>query len=205
MPVNPHPDRPARRRHTAVRLITTTLVGLAVLLLAACAGESLPAGWARQEVGALSLAHPQAWQPLRQDELGSREFWQAGVQDAVGQDATVQLLLGPDYSDDADAGTAAARQLAFAQLGVTFADWDTSGRTLVEVPGATSAERWDFTYTGQDGVPVDGVWLFVADQDAGRAAAVQLTGTPLDEQMVFDVVSSLRFDAGAPAVGADDA
>lgn len=199
-PSRRHPDRAPLRRP-----VVGLLLALAVLPLGACSEPSEPAGWTRQEVGSLSLALPEAWQPLPAETFEGTELWQEGVQDETGDDASVQVLLGPDLGDDRDAATASARLLVGAQVGATFQDWDTSGATEVEVPGATSAERWDFTYTGEDGSTVSGVWLFVADSGTRRSAALQITGDPLDSQLVFDMIGSVRFDAGAPPVGADPA
>lgn len=82
-------------------------------------------------------------------------------------------------------------------MGIPFDGWTSRGREDVEVPGATSAERWRFTYRGDDGDVVSGVWLVVADEATGRPAAVQLTGAPLDEAVAVDVLRSVRFDPGA--------
>lgn len=186
---------------TARRLTAAAGLLLALPLVAACSGDGAPAGWTTTEVGSLSLAHPPDWD-VREPVEGS-EFWQVQVQDAAGDDATVQLLLGPDYGTEPTAAEASARLVAPAQLGVPFEGWRSDGRTDVEVPGADTAERWDFTYRGEGGDRISGVWVFVADS-AGRSAAIQLTGAPLDEGVVFDVVSSLRFDPDAPPVAADD-
>lgn len=192
MPVTRRPRR-GRRAAWPVAVLTA---GLAV---AGCGGPQVPAGWTQQEFGGVSVAHPDGWADLPEEALGSGEFWQAGLQDAPEDaEASVQLLVGSDLGEFRYAAEGMGVLSAGAQLGVPFEGWRSEGRAEIEVPGASTAERWDFSYDGAaDGGRVRGVWVVVADADQRRAGAIQITGDPLDEQVVFDVVSSLRFDADA--------
>lgn len=184
----------ARRVAAAAALVVVTAA------TGACGGDGAPAGWTTTEAGSLTVAHPAGWE-VREPVEGS-EFWQVRLEDAAGDDATVQLLLGPDYGEEPTAAEASARLVAPAQVGVPFDGWRSEGRAEVDVRGADTAERWDFTYAGEAGDRVRGVWVFMADS-AGRSAAVQLTGAPWDEGVAFDVVAGLRFDPGAEPLDAD--
>lgn len=178
------------------RLRCVAVAAACVLVLGACSTD-VPAGWTEREVGSLRVAHPDGWQQLGAESMGG-ELWDVGLEGRAGDTATVQLLLGPEFGDDDTAAEASARLVAGAQIGLLFDEWSSAGRVELEVPGATSAERWDFSYVGRDGSRVSGVWVFMADDETGRSAAVQLTGSPLDEGVTFDVVGSIRFDPQAP-------
>lgn len=183
----------SRLSRRAVAVVLAVVLGSAGL--PACSSDPLPAGWERSEVGSLSVAHPDGWVALDDTALGERLVWRSGLQDAAGDTATVQLLLAPVLDGDFRSAAEASGVLAAgAQLGVPFEGWASQGRQDVEVDGATTAQRWDFRYQGEDGA-VDGVWVVVTDEESRVSAAVQLTGDPLDEQLVFDVVRSIRFDA----------
>ncbi|WP_380165200.1 hypothetical protein [Jannaschia sp. R86511] len=168
---------------------------LGAVVLAGCGGPGVPAGWTEQEVGGVTVAHPEDWVPLPEAALGSGELWRVGLQDApTDAEATVQLLVGPDLGEHRYAAEAMGVLSAGAVIGLPFEDWRSEGRSELDVPGATSAERWDFSYEGDPGGGrVEGVWVVVADVEDRRTGGIQLTGDPLDPEVVADVVDSLRF------------
>lgn len=168
--------------------VQLTIAGLlGVLGLAACgqggSGDAdAAAGWTRVTVGQLSLERPSDWT----EEPASGERW---TKRFVGKG--IELQVAGELSEDPTASAALSRLDLPAMQGLD--NYDGGGATRIEVEGADTAIRSDFTYT-DGGTSKKGVWLIAGQYPYPRTSAISLTGATLDEATVAHIVDSMTYD-----------
>lgn len=168
-----------------VQLAVVGLVGASAL--AACnadgpSGTDAAGGWTRVTVGQLSLERPSDWA----EKPATGERWTTRF---VGD--AVELQVAPELSEDPTASAALSRLDLPAMTALD--GYDGGGATRIEVEGADTAIRSDFTFT-DGGASKKGVWLIVGQYPYPRTAAVSLTGASLDEATVAHVIDSMTFE-----------
>ncbi|MFW5473228.1 hypothetical protein ACOCJ5_07970 [Knoellia sp. CPCC 206450] len=164
--------------------LAAALVGAAGLT--ACSGGAADSGgasqgWTKVTIGQLTLERPAAWSEA--DPSG--ETWDKRF---VGEG--VEMQVSGEFSEDPTASAALSRLDLPAMTGLE--GYDGGGAKKVEVEGADTAIRSDFTYT--DGGPRKGVWLIVGQYPHPRTSAVSITGEKLDEATVAHIVDSMTWE-----------
>lgn len=154
------------------------VVGVAcVSLLAACGGGSRKSS--DVTVGHLTLTVPEGW-------TGASPNGDPFTQ-AYGGDGMTMQIAG-DWSKD---------QMAWVVLdtlvstGTVPPDYMGSSNSKIAVPGADSAEKVRFSYTGRDDSKMLGCWLIAASKK-GCAVVVTFSGRRLDDGIIQGVADSMR-------------
>lgn len=183
----------ARRR---IRLFATGVV-VATALTACTQGSapSTPDGWARHEVGHLSVAVPQEWVATSEGD----DLWTVGWADAEDlADASALLIGSPDFGDNgADEGLSTF--VSGAQIGGVPGYMSTSTSTPVTTD-SLEVVRNDYTYVDGAGTTFQGVFWAAAAPGSGTTVALQLSGVDLPEDLVEGIQDSIRvLDGGAAA------
>lgn len=169
---------------TRAQLALVGLVG--AIALAGCGGSGSSAaaadGWTRVTVGQLSVERPSDW---AQEPAGGDLWTERFVGDGV------ELQIAGKLSEDPTASAAVSRLDLPAMGGLD--DYEGGGVRSIEVKGADTAVRSDFTFT-VDGQSRMGVWLIAGQWPYPRTAAVALSGATLDEKLVAHIIDSMSFD-----------
>lgn len=163
--------------------------GLAIavgLTLGGCGGAKAPERYELVQTGWMQVAIPHDW--VAGSDVTDR--WTESHQDAAGNDATVQLLLAPEWGET-DALIATSSVIATAQVG------GFPGFRVVDSPEPAEGgqnhilrDRVDFTYDGEDGI-YEGVLWGLSDDDK-HVVLAQLTGKDLDPDLVATIDASLK-------------
>ena len=182
-PTTKGPSVPVLRRAV---LAATLALGLAVG--AGCAGPDAsstgdaPEGWTEVTDSRITVQHPTDWAT----QPPSGEKW---THRFVGDG--MEMQVSGAFSDDVTAAGALSRLDLQAMVGLDgYVD---GGYDAIEVEGADSALRSDFTYD-DDGTPMKGVWLVAGQWPYPATAAVTITGEQLDEAVIEHVVSTMTFN-----------
>lgn len=173
-------------------------IGVLGAVLAGC-GSDVPEGWRAVTLDGVSFAHPDGWGPLDDDALTDR--WVSGASDAAGgaaAEASVELVatgeLAPArYADVATTSIVANAQLVFPEFAIT-------GVRQGQVAGADSVEVTSFTYRTDTGQLAEGAWIVAADAAVPYSAALQVTASELDRQLIRDIEATMRL-TGLPPGG----
>jgi hypothetical protein len=169
----------ARRARVAI------VMSVAALALAGCSGDSTPDGYEEVRTGWMRLAVPDGWVA----GSGVTDRWTESYQDAEGDEATVQLLLAPEWGETF-ARDATTSVVATAQIGGLPGFKVVDSPETDEEPDYLRRDRIDFTYEGEDGT-YEGVLWGLADDDK-HVVLAQLTGKDLDPELVATIDESLE-------------
>ena len=154
----------------------------AVLALTACSDGS------DQDVtvGHLTVTVPKGWVEKKATGKWDKKFVGDGL----------ELQISGTFSDDPTASAAHGRLDLPAML--ELPDYDSKGvhEPDVEVEGADTSMRADFTYT-DDGAPKEGCWVIAGQWPYPSTAAIALSGKSLDRKVVTAIIDSLHFEKTA--------
>ena len=182
-PTTKGPAVPVLRRTV---LAATLVLGLTVG--AGCAGGTdptsgdAPDGWTSVTDERITVQHPSDWET----QPPSGEKW---THRFVGDG--MEMQVSGAFSDDETASFALSRLDLPAM--VELDGYDGGGAAAIEVDGADTALRSDFTYE-VDGTPMKGVWLVAGQWPYPATAVVTITGERLDEAVVEHVVDTMTFN-----------
>lgn len=191
---------PSATKGPAVPLLRTALrrtvlaatLALTVTAGAACSGGSesssgdAPDGWTTVTDERITVQHPSDWA----SEPPSGKPW---THRFVGDGMEMQVAGA--FSDDETASFALSKLDLPAM--VELDGYDGGGATAIEVEGADSALRSDFTYE-VDGTPMKGVWLIAGQWPNPGTAVVTITGERLDDAVIEHVVDTMTFNRRTP-------
>lgn len=144
-----------------------------------CSGTD--AGWTAVEVGHLRVEHPSDW--TEQPPTGT-VFTKKFVGDGM------EIQVSGLFSEDPTASAAFSRLDLPATVGLQ--DYEGGGVQNATVEGADTAVRSDFSFS-DGGTRKKGVWIVAGQYPYPETAAVTITGTTLDPDVVQHVVETLRF------------
>ncbi|KGN37569.1 hypothetical protein [Knoellia subterranea] len=139
-------------------------------------------GWTKVTVGQLTLERPSDWT----EEAPTGEKW---TKRFVGDG--VELQVAGEFSEDPTASAALSRLDLPAMVGLE--NYDGGGATKVDVKGADTAVRSDFTFSDA-GTAKKGVWLIAGQYPYPRTSAVSITGSSLEDSTVAHIVESLSYE-----------
>ena len=182
------PTVPVLRRTALRRTVLAATLALTVTAGAACSGGSesssgdAPDGWTTVTDERITVQHPSDWA----SEPPSGEPW---THRFVGDGMEMQVAGA--FSDDETASFALSKLDLPAM--VELDAYDGGGATAIEVEGADSALRSDFTYE-VDGTPMKGVWLIAGQWPNPGTAVVTITGERLDDAVIEHVVDTMTFN-----------
>lgn len=182
-PTTTGPAVPVLRRTV---LVATLALGLTVG--AGCAGDTdsssgdAPAGWTAVTDNRITVQHPSSWET----QPPSGEKW---THRFVGDG--MEMQVSGSFSDDETASFALSKLDLPAM--VQLDGYDGGGADAIEVDGADTALRSDFTYE-VDGTPMKGVWLIAGQWPYPATAVVTITGERLDEAVIQHVVDTMSFN-----------
>lgn len=167
-------------------LAATLALGLAVTAGCADGADSssgdAPEGWTEVTDNRITVQHPTDWET----QPPSGEKW---THRFVGDG--MEMQISGEFSDDVTASGARSRLDLQAMVGLDgYVD---GGVDAIDVEGADSAVRSDFTYE-VDGTPMKGVWLVTGQWPYPATAAVTITGERLDEAVIEHVVDTMTFN-----------
>lgn len=166
-----------------MRLRTLIGVTLAMAALVGCTPDGPPEGYQRIQTGWMQVDIPSDWV----DAGGVNDRWTGSYQDAEGQQATVQLLIAPEWGTT-DALMATSSVVATAQVG-GFPEFQVVPSTDDAEADYALRNRVDFTYAGADGTYQGVLWGLADDDD--HVVLAQLTGKDLDPALVDAIDASL--------------
>ena len=187
---SPRPT-PTATKGPAVPLLRRTVLAATLALTVAagagCSGGSesssgdAPAGWTSVTDERITVQHPSDWA----SEPPSGKPWTHRFGDGM------EMQVAGSFSDDETASFALSRLDLPAM--VELDAYDGGGATAIEVEGADSALRSDFTYE-VDGTPMKGVWLIAGQWPNPGTAVVTITGERLDDAVIEHVVDTMTFN-----------
>lgn len=188
---SPRPT-PTATKGPAVPLLRRTVLAATLALTVAagagCSGGSesssgdAPAGWTSVTDERITVQHPSDWA----SEPPSGETW---THRFVGDG--MEMQVAGSFSDDETASFALSKLDLPAM--VELDGYDGGGATAIEVEGADSALRSDFTYE-VDGTSMKGVWLIAGQWPNPGTAVVTITGERLDDAVIEHVVDTMTFN-----------
>ena len=188
---SPRPT-PTATKGPAVPLLRRTVLAATLALTVAagagCSGGSesssgdAPAGWTSVTDERITVQHPSDWA----SEPPSGETW---THRFVGDG--MEMQVAGSFSDDETASFALSRLDLPAM--VELDGYVGGGATAIEVEGADSALRSDFTYE-VDGTQMKGVWLIAGQWPNPGTAVVTITGERLDDAVIEHVVDTMTFN-----------
>lgn len=162
--------------------------GCLALAVPGCSGGSGGApsgsseGWTTVTDQHLTFQHPSSWT----SQPPSGEKW---THRYVGDG--MEMQVSGRFSEDVTASGALSRLDLPAMVGLD--QYDGGGKDFIEVEGADSALRSDFTYS--DGGKVKkGVWLIAGQFPYPATGAISITGERIDEEVVTHVAETLTFN-----------
>ena len=170
------------------RTVLAATLALTVAAGAGCSGGSesssgdAPDGWTTVTDERITVQHPSDWA----SEPPSGKPW---THRFVGDG--MEMQVAGSFSDDETASFALSRLDLPAM--VELDAYDGGGATAIEVEGADSALRSDFTYE-VDGTPMKGVWLIAGQWPNPGTAVVTITGERLDDAVIEHVVDTMTFN-----------
>jgi len=134
-------------------------------------------------VGHLTVTVPKGWTEKKASGKWDKTFVGDGL----------ELRISGTFSDDPTASAAYGRLDLPATLGLK--DYQSEGvhQPDVEVEGADTSMRSDFTYTDA-GTPKEGCWVIAGQWPHPSTAAIALSGKSLDNEVVTSIIESLRFE-----------
>lgn len=154
-----------------------------VLAMAGCSGSDDPGGGDREvTVGHLTVTVPAGW--TEQDARGEwdRRFAGDGL----------ELQISGTFSDDPTASAAFPRLDLPATLELPGYEDKGVHEPDIEIEGADSSMRRDFTYT-DGGESMEGTWVIAGQWPYPSTAAIALTGASLEPEDVDPIINTLRF------------
>lgn len=139
-------------------------------------------GWTRVTDQHLTFEHPSDWT----SQPPSGEKW---THRFVGDG--MEMQVSGLFSEDVTASGALSRLDLTAMVGLE--QYDGGGKTFIEVDGADSALRSDFTFS-DGGKARRGVWLLAGQFPYPATGAISITGEQLDPEVVSHVADTLTFN-----------
>ena len=192
---SPRPT-PTATKGPAVPLLRRTVLAATLALTVAagagCSGGSesssgdAPAGWTSVTDERITVQHPSDWA----SEPPSGETW---THRFVGDG--MEMQVAGSFSDDETASFALSKLDLPAM--VELDGYVGGGATAIEVEGADSALRSDFTYE-VDGTPMKGVWLIAGQWPNPGTAVVTITGERPHDAVLGPVPATMTFNRATP-------
>lgn len=139
-------------------------------------------GWTTVTDQHLTFQHPSGWT----SQPPSGEKW---THRYVGDG--MEMQVSGRFSEDVTASGALSRLDLPAMVGLD--QYDGGGKDFLEVEGADSALRSDFTYS-DGGKARKGVWLIAGQFPYPATGAISITGDRIDEEVVTHVAETLTFN-----------
>lgn len=134
-------------------------------------------------MGHLTVTVPKGWTEKKATGKWDKKFVGDGL----------ELQISGTFSDDPTAAGAYGRLDLPATLGLQ--DYQSKGvhQPDVEVKGADTSMRGDFTYT-DDGAAKEGCWVIAGQWPHPSTAVIALSGKSLDRKVVTSIIESLQFE-----------
>lgn len=150
-------------------------------LVASDAGQQAERG----TTGRLKVTPPDGWQEVvGNDDVFALRYTQSDEENAP------TLALAGDFGEFGEARAGLSLLIGDIQTGTP--GFRVKATTDIDVPGATSAVRLDFTYGTEDTNGVfEAVWIVAADKNTHQSIALALSGSQLDPALLQQVQSSL--------------
>lgn len=155
-----------------------------VLALAACSGAGDAGGTdtVTVTVGHLTVTVPPGWTEGEASGPWDKKFVGDGY----------ELQIAGTFSDDPTASAAFPRLDLPATLELPGYEDEGVYEPDVEIEGADSSMRRDFTYT-DGGEAMEGTWVIAGQWPYPSTAAIALTGASLEPEVVDPVIDTLEF------------
>lgn len=158
------------------------LAAVGLMVLTACSGPSDAGGGDTVTVGHLTVTVPSGWTEGEASGPWDQKFAGDGY----------ELQISGTFSDDPTASAAFPRLDLPATLELPGYQDQGVHEPDIEIPGADSSMRRDFTYT--DGsTTMEGTWVIAGQWPYPSTAAISLTGASLEPEVVDPILDSLRF------------
>lgn len=167
------------------RTVLAATLALGLLVVSGCADTvsgDAPEGWVEVTDERLTVQRPAGWA----SEPPSGEKW---THRFVGDG--MEMQVSGSFSDDEVASFALSKLDLTAM--VELDGYDGGGADAIEVEGADSALRSDFTYE-VDGTPMKGVWVVAGQWPHPAIAVVTITGERLDEAVIQHVMDTMTYN-----------
>lgn len=196
------PGAHAARVRVTARTLWLGAVGFLVcgLMVTACGGggPETPEGFTRVTVNEVSFAYPEGWTKVPEGTFP--EGWPAGFQDESGGRVSAWVGVYVKLSKTSDPALAASQ----AMLGLEHSvkGLKRQGGRKLEIDGAESAWRSDYTYPGNPQQGLSGKTIqgtdIVAVGGSGQPLLVRITRVQgeLPEQTTSDIIGSISVGSG---------